>query len=204
MDHGGGIGKLSTALGPGKTKGAEIHEQWATYDRIFEQLEKQGFKMPGQPDFPPPEIAASDLLTEDNTHFTTMYAQILSWHNYAKTAYALVRANLLQIENEMEFIAATTRKECKEFNKTVKKGEGYSSTDIEDEITVNAVHKKLKIEAQKWEQKKLILDSIVDNLERTMRVISRQVEINRQEIEGEHIKNNMGGRGHQPPRGFSR
>lgn len=201
MTHSGGMGTISKIIGPGRSEEEAIKKEWSTYDAVFESLEEQGFHVPSKPNFPPPEINSEDLLTDNNSHFTTMYSKVLSWHNYAKTAYAQVRANLLELQNMLELKSAEIRKECKEYNKTVKKGEGFSAADIEDEVLVHVTQKKLRLEAQKWEQKKLILDALVENLERTMRVISRQVEINRQEIEGETIKNNMGGRG-GPPRGF--
>lgn len=195
--HTGGIGHLPTNVGLPKSKKEEIQQTWSTYEHVDEELRLRGFIPPEKPVFTMPQITEKDLLTEDNTHFTTMFSHVLAWHNYAKDLYARVRSMLLELENEMDDIARVTRKNIKDTGKKM------TSAELEDEIQSDANYKKLKIKAQEYQQRKILLDSMVDSLERSLRVVSRQVEINRQELEGENIKNNMPRRG-GPPRDFRR
>lgn len=191
--HVGGIGALPTVVGLPATEEKEIHQVWSTHEKVFDELRALGITFPEAPKEPRITLTERALSTENNEEITLMTARANAWFGYLKSLYAQIRSQLLQRENEKEFLISEVRSRVR---KDIKNGTAtkMSKEEIDDEVNLTPRLKELTLEIQEWSQKKMMVESIMDTEERNIRVLSRQVEVNRQELEAESIKNNINAR----------
>lgn len=187
----GGL-SLPTNVGMGQSAEQQIHKEWDTLESVETKLAMEGFTPMSTPEFPCPQIDEHALTTADNTSYTTTYAHQLSWFNYAGQALARATAEILQVQNEMTRIEATMRRGFK------LGGKKMSAQEISDEILLDPRYTELKHREQILKQYKVELDAYYEGIERGLKVISRQVEIRKQEIEQNRV--NIPGRGYAVPR----
>lgn len=167
-----------------------------TMDEVEKQLAKWGFSLnTTPPPFPVPEVSATQLTTDFNKDYTTMYANQLAWLNYTSPLLAHVKATLIELEHALQDITVKMRKELRRKNQELDRTDRLSEKDIEDVIWCDPSHKELIVEKQRFDQMRLRLQSHVDAMEQNMRVISRQVEIRKLEIDNRGIENRMPQRG---------
>jgi hypothetical protein len=179
----GRLGKLG-AVGPSEQQTTEVNNQWETFNTVVTYLQERGIRLPDKPNTEIPEITEEVLGTTDNREYTRIYAQQLAWANYLGPLLAWIRAELLQYENRLDLLAPTIKRELKEGNKLAAKEDRLSQEEITDRVELNPGYLDVKIKAQELKQKRWMVESMLDNLERGMKVTSRQVEIRRQELEG--------------------
>lgn len=196
---GGGL-RLPSILGLDAQEQQKIRDDFDTMDGVNTLLEKHGITPAPKPGFGCPEVSEDDLTTTDNTKYTTVYARLLAWFNYMGPLLAAVVAELLQIENAMVYTEAAFRKKARELNLGKKpRTEGWvTEAEIADAITLDADYHELHVEKQRLSQMKAMLASHTERVERSMRVVSRQVEIRKIELEGSRTEHNMPGRNKFP------
>lgn len=174
---------------------------FSTMDSVQTTLTKWGFPLTTEPPaFAAPEVSAEHLTTDFNKDYTTMYAQQLAWLNYTAPLLAHVKGMLLELDNAIKDLETQMRKSLRGKNKSLDRTEKLSEKDIEDLLWLDPDHKRLTIEQQQFEQMRLRLQSHVESMENNMRVISRQVEIRKLEIDNSRTSNGMGYRGIRTPR----
>lgn len=180
----GGL-RVPAVLGIDSSAQRDIHNEWDTLSGVKAMLVRDGFTDCPQPNFACPSVTEEDLTTTDNTKYSQNYARLLAWFNYASQLLAEVNAALLGIENEMEYVGAKMKKDMRENNrgKGLKDASRLAAGDIADEILLDPHYHELQVEQQRLTQMKYTLTSRVDNLERGLRVTSRQVEIRKLELE---------------------
>jgi len=192
---------LPPNLGVSPAEERKITLKWNTLEGVVETLNRWGFSEAASPITPIPTITAEMLLTPDIQQYTILYASQLHWYNYSNILRARVTAELLQIENEMDDIGAHIRKGLRDINKTLGKKDTLGRDGIEDEVTTDASYRSLRVRAQELRQYKMELEARVEELESGMKVISRQVEIRKEEAKGGTNAQNMPSR--SDPRRFS-
>lgn len=188
---GGGL-SLPTNMGMSPKEEEVVSHRWDTLEKVIDTLGSWGFREAVSPDIEYPTVTADMLLTQDIKDYTTMFTSFLRWFNYSNKMKARVIAELLQLENEMNDIAAETRKRLRRENEGRKKPLGVK--DIEDEIDTNLRHRELKIRAQSMKQMKIEMDAQCEELERSLRVISRNIEVRKEELGDGRKAENMPGR----------
>lgn len=192
----GGL-RLPSSLGVGASVQREVHEQWTTLPSIQEELGGHGFTPLPAPTFAYPGTVSPEQLTnQNNTLYSTLYAEHLAWYNYTAEIVALIRATLVELENEMDDIASRIRRDEREKNKrqTVRDNR-LSGDDIRDLILQEPRYRSLLQDKQRYDQKKLLMEAKLDAMDRNLRVLSRQVEIRKTELERTQTGSNMPGRG---------
>ena len=174
-------------------------DSWDTFTAVQEELATQGFMVAtAPPPFPAPEVSAEQLTTDLNKNYTTLYAQQLAWLNYTGPILAAVKAKLLQANNALRDVEEKVRKQQREKNKHLAREDRLSKEDIEGVIWSDPTYRPILLEKQRLEQAKSMLDAYVESLGNSMRVISRQVEIRRLELEGGARGDTMPNRGKYP------
>jgi len=186
----------NTGISEEETRAAAI--KWDTQGQVEENLKKSGFSQPVKPSSPRPSVTAEQLTTVINKDYTVLYAQHLAWFNYTGPILARVRARLLQVRNEMRDIEVRIRRELRKKNRDLPRDERFNEKDIEDETWTDPRYKALVNEEQQFEQTKLQLEAYLRETEETLKVISRQVEIRKIELEGARSETSMPGRGRFP------
>lgn len=191
---------LPASLGLPASEEQQIHNKWDTADHIEAELAMQGFVQMPLPAYECPQVTEELLTTEDNTKYTTAYAQLNSWFNYSSQLLARVTTSLLQAENEMEMIESSMRVSMRERLKGAKGDDGkplkMTAEQMQDEVNVNERYVELKLIAQMFKQRKITLAAFLDGIERGLRVISRQVEIRK--MEADQARTNIPGRSPYP------
>jgi hypothetical protein len=173
-------------VGVSETEQQNIHGKWDTIENVENELAMEGFVPMGTPEFECPQVTEDALTTPDSKEYTTTYARQLAWFNYSSQVLARVTAHLLQIENEMDFIESKLRKQFREVRRPKESGKGFdkmSAEEMKDEIRLDPRYSELTLQAQVFKQKKTELSVFVEGIERGLKVISRQVEIRKMEIE---------------------
>jgi len=189
----GGL-NLPASLGVSPKEENRITRRWETLEGVVDTLNRWGFSEATAPTTPIPTITPEMLLTPDIQQYTILYSSQLHWYNYSNILRARVTAEILQLENEMDDIGAAIRKQLRDTNKALGKKDGMSVGAIDDEVTTNDRYRELRIRAQELQQFKLELAARVEELESGMKVISRQVEIRKEEAKGGTNAQNMPGR----------
>lgn len=183
----GGL-RIPSIVGPGAEEEEGTHNKWDTFDDVELEMTMMGFPPVPMPSYTCPELTSDMLTTANSKKYTETYQQMESWFNYAANTLARMKALQLQIANEMNKIGRLV----KEGAPVDDKGKKPSVGTLIDMVENHPRYEELKLEDQKWEQKKQILQSHVVRLEKDLKLLSRQVEIRRQE-------NDMGNRGSGRP-----
>ena len=176
---GGGL-RLPDALGPGEQQEHGVQNVWDTFDEVELEMTRMGFPPIPMPNFGCPELTADLLTTPNASQYTTAYQQMEGWHNYAINTLARMKALQLQIANEMSKIERLV----KDGAKPTPPAKKLTVDQLKDMVENHPRYEELKIEDQEWEQKKIILQSHCTRLEKDLKLLSRQVEIRRQDWEG--------------------
>jgi hypothetical protein len=171
--------------------------RWDTLERVINTVGNWGLAEAETPKVDCPTVSPEMLLTPDVKQYTTMYTAFLHWFNYANKLKARIIAELLQFENEMDDIAAATRKALREQGNILPKK--LTAKDIDDEVNTTPRYRELKIRAQELEQLKAEMDARCEELERSLRVVSRNIEVRKEEMgdgrKGENMPGRVNGRG---------
>lgn len=193
----GGL-QIPQNVGLGQTIEQQTHSQWDTHDAVVREIGMRGLMPTEMPENQCPVVTAEMLTTADSTLYTTKYAELLSWYTYTSDMLAIVTSQLLQTTNEMDMIEARMRNQ---FREDMKNGSvKMSAKEIEDVIEVDPRHAELRLWKQKYQQYKTIIGTHAENIERSLKVVSRQVEIRKLEVE--QNRTNIPGRDYTPRRSF--
>jgi hypothetical protein len=182
---------LPDAVGPGQTKEEFIHSKWDTFDEMELILAQAGFAPVEKPIFSQPRLTTEVLTTPDSHRYSEIYLQIEAWHNYAYNYKSRLQALQVGFENEMNEIERDVRTTAMAATRAKK----LSAIALKDTVEANPRYGELKIEHQKLEQQRLLMQSHVDSLERDLKLVSRQVEIRRQDIDAGRIGGGVATRG---------
>lgn len=195
--HRGGL-QLPYNVGVSETEKRELYDKWSTFDAVRDSLKAKGFMNPPQPEFECPNIRPEHLLTSNSQEYSTTYAHLLAWLSYTSPILAEVRGQLIQAENQMTIIASKVKKQLRQKNKGLglRDPDRVAENALDDEIMQDADYQYWMLEAQKWKQQRLVVEAFVENIDRSLKVVSRQVEIRKQEFESTRTDANMPSRGY--------
>ena len=168
-------------LGVGAARSQSIREKWDTVDESDARVINSGLVDHPKPEFVCPDLTADALTTTDSWSYTETYVHLLGWSTYANELRAQVQARILQFENMKDIVTAQTRTLQRELAKA--SGKKPSSEELEDILLTNPEYLEVLLELQKLKQSKMLLDAKVESIDRSLRVISRQVEIRKLDVE---------------------
>jgi len=171
----------------------QLEQEWSTFPKVEAMVLEAGFMDDNKPNYPCPRIVDSSLTTMSNREFSTIYYQLLAWRNYISPILARVKCRLLEVQNQMNRTASTIRKGIRDSKIKMTKEER------EDAVQADPYYTSLSLVSQELEQQKLMLVAFEENIGRSLRVISRQVEIRKSEIEQSRMEGNLPGRGRMQP-----
>jgi hypothetical protein len=188
------ISKLSL-VGGGESKHQEIHTRWETLPTVLEQFDEWGLPTdPREPKVECPVVTAEMLLTPDAASYTAMFANQRLWFNYAARRLSRIKVELLQTQTEMKDLARQSRQDCREINKTRKKIDRMTAEEINDVVETVPRYRELRVRELALLQFKTLASDIVEELESAMKLISRQVELRREDSRSGTNEQNMPGR----------
>ena len=195
----GGL-RIPTSLGAPQSKLDVIAETFATQRVIEEDLKKMGVVDQTKPDFELPRVTPESLTTLNSKEYTELYARQLAWFNYLTPLAASIEVGLLESRNTFDLTEAAIKDGLYEQNKLLPKTEKLTSDELKNKVLVHPSYQEALLQVQRMTQYKLRMKAMLEIADRNMIVISRQVEIRRQELEGGLHEGNMPRRGFQPVR----
>jgi hypothetical protein len=168
----------------------QVHRRWDTFAEEEAKLHMQGFTDADKPLNEFPQLTAQQLTTLPNDQYTALHATYLEWFRYTAEIFAKLKANILQLDNEMEDIELTIKRDMKG-----GRDKKPTADDLEIAVGTTPRYVELKQLKQRAEQAKILLETRVDYLERSLRVISRQVELRKIDAGQGMVNNGMPARG---------
>jgi coenzyme F420-reducing hydrogenase alpha subunit len=188
----------------GITDEGRIHKRWEYYNEtIMYTSNELGIPPPKEPDFPCPLLTADDLNNPDSKTYTERFNEFNAWYVYLSEVLARHEAKALEFVAEMTDIEATLRESYrKNSQKKTRAGEAKApgAAEMEDRILTHARHVELRqLQLQKAEIIKIV-GSKVKSIERSLALLSRQVEIRRQSYDGTNRGTSIQGRSGMPVR----
>lgn len=198
-DLGGGL-DLPRTLGLTDAEQAVIQSEWDTHDAVEKILLEKGFRLERpQPPFECPEITTARLVTASNEEFSELFAQVNAWYEYARPMLAGTRSLLLQVQNTMGDIAEQYRSRIREDEaaRQLAPRERMTEQGIKNIIVTDELYRQLAIQEQFHQQMKIRLEGEFESIERSLKMISRQIEVRKSEIELNRTEGNMAARNRQ-------
>lgn len=171
---------LPLGAGEGETQNIKTH--WDTAGAVERELESKGLVPYTQPVETCPELTAEVLTSPDSRKYTETYVKLLSWYNYSSELLAQVRVQVIQYENMQSILDAQTRKVAKAQSEAAG-GKKPAEAELQQRLLLNPEYLEVTRDLQRFQQAKICLDAKVEGLERSLRLISRQVEIRRMDLE---------------------
>ena len=176
-----------TLAGVGESTQEEIHVQWSTYEQAKYALEQEyGMIPPQEPNWAPPVLTLKDLTESQGKDYTEKYMQLTAWYGYLSEVKSRVNAQVLELDNEMKQIEARMREGMRERStKRTKAGESKAppAQEMEDKIRLDPHYTELGVKKQGLEQMATMLTSRINKHEYEIKLMSRQVEIKRVELD---------------------
>ncbi len=179
-------------IGAGTEIAQNVAQKWDTIDEQMEEVHHKGFIWKDPPLCACPELTSEMLTTTDTKSYTETYTQLNAWFGYASETYALVQASILQFENMKDILEAEGRKVAREINEGTKKP---TVEELKDRMMLNPEYQDVLRKLQRFKQSKLLFSAKLESIERSLRVVSRQVEIRRLDQDQTRNGANMPGRG---------
>jgi len=169
-----------------------LQEHWNTASESEKLYEKEGFGEIKKPTFNCPEVDEQVVTNPDSTEFTTVYVHLLGWYSYCAELLAKVDVYILQYENLLDVLGAETRDVAR---KQHAEGKKPTVDELKDRLLLNPRYLETLHELQKYQQHKKLLASRLESIDRSLKVISRQVTIRTLDMEAQRTGSNLPGRG---------
>ena len=165
---------------------SHVHNTWNTIGRVTERLRAKGVILPeSPPPFPIPEVTTT-LVDGDNQEYLKTNAKYLAWLNFILPHLALTRGIILEVANEKTHIGAYYRKSSKDIDAQSGRKKP-TAEETNDAISLDPRFTELSQIEQEMTQEKYLLEAKVEELERTLRVISRHLEAKKLDVEENKI-----------------
>lgn len=186
--YSGGI-KIDRPVGVSDETEEKIVRRWTElFDEAADDIESRGFTIPNKPNFSAEPLSKENLIGTSSDEFADLYSRHLAWYQYAIPYMAEIRARILGFDTAVKDISRAIKKELRAMVETRGK---MTKEEIEDAVWDDARHKELQRDLLVWKQKKELLASHIDIMDRNMRLISRLVEERRVDDGGSRRESNV-------------
>ena len=186
-DAHGGLNLGSPVVGVGETEVREIDQEWESFPQVMQYLEeKLAFVPANEPEFACPPLRVEDLTTPDSKVYTETYAQRVAWFGFFSEHKAKHDAIVLELEAKMAVIETRIRQSMRKNNsRKTRAGDTKAppEKEMEDAIESDPHYLDLKKKLITHKQALKLLNARCENLDREIKLTSRQVEIRRQDFD---------------------
>lgn len=180
-DHGGL--SVQGTLGLSSAHLEQIRQQFDTTDEVDRFAAEYGLEIPMKVKVPAP-VTGAFLNEARSDEYTEHYAEWLAHYNFLVAVQAHIRVSQKQLSTQLENIYAQLKKDNGTINRARPRTDRFSQEELEAEIKCDETYRYVLADLQAVEQKKYIIDAAVDSADRTLKLLSRQIEI--MKIEREH------------------
>jgi hypothetical protein len=148
---------------------------------IEDTFRAQGFSPTPQPQDACPELDHVFLSSAGTEDFTEYYCRFLAWYSYCQELLSLVEGRILQEENTMDVLAAETRTALR--GGLEDRPTKIPQAALDDRLLTNKEYQECLLSLQRYQQSKKLLSARLETLERSLRVISRQITLRGLDLE---------------------
>ena len=199
----GGLNLGGVITGVGESTAKKIEQEWDSFTGVMQYLETNLALVPrNEPEFACPILKLEDLTTPDGKAYTEAYMQRVAWYGFYTEHKAKHDAIVLELEAKMTVIETRIRRDMRKNSKRVaKSGETKAppENEMQESVDSDPHYLDLKKKLVTHRQTLKLLNARVENLDREIKLTSRQVEIRRQEIESGGRTPGVRGSGPPPP-----
>jgi hypothetical protein len=188
----GGL-RLPGDIGIGQQDADYIAGERDTLPYVDARLRMSGMQISQEPNVAYLPITAEQLLVPDAKSYTVTHTAHVRWYNHIVRILADIRAELLQVENEMADISRTKREHFRNLESGKKKSERMTVQTMSDVIESDPAYHTLAIRQQELQQLELKANAWCKEVETNVKVISRQIETRRMESDAGNRSANMPG-----------
>jgi hypothetical protein len=180
---------------------AQLHARWDTADTIEAEVTSWGFPAVVRPNCVAPSLTPETLTSPDTRHYTVIYTQIQEWHTYTQSVVSRVRIRLLQIKNEMGRIEINIKQRaCQDAEHHKQKKPTKEA--LEDLYQMHPGWVELQLQQQIQDQRRILVDGYLERFDNDLKLISRNIELRKTDLENRGVGNNIPHRGNPPPGGM--
>ena len=169
-------------------QGEYMPDAFDTIAGVEAELEEAGIRAGSQPPYTWPEVPSTDPLSTDAITLTEQYARSQGWLGFIGQMYAVVRAHIVQTENDRKYFEHNVIK-------TMKAETEWSHDALQDELWTNNEYLALVRKHQELVQHRVLLEACLDDLRGRRDVISRLFTVRGQEIEVRRLDGGLARRG---------
>jgi hypothetical protein len=164
--------------------GKQLNEHWDTFDAVEADLAKLGIFPLEKPRSVIPDVTAELLTSHNNVQYAEAFARMRAWYDYILNVRARQKALEIQLENQMDILATDTKQAF------LRHAEDHGMKKPSEEMIKHYVkaqprYQELIREIQPIKQTLVILDGRLDGLDKGLKILSRNLELIRQQIESE-------------------
>lgn len=190
-----GLNLPGPMVGVGEEEEEAVHGYWNTYESVVQGLESQGISPLLAPEYQCPRVNPEILNSPDSQGYIDTYSKVNAWYGFVSQALAHVECVMLEQKSEMNDIETRIRRRMRktESPRTTARGtpKPFSEKEMEDAISQDRRYRELKRDHQKSTQEYKLLRGRKEELERDVALMSRVVEIRRQERDISNSDHNM-------------
>lgn len=172
-------------VGIGLEQEEEIRNKWDTIDEVELNVTRNGMSPIPMPRHVRPILTHEMLMNSANEQYTEMQMFIKAWKDYVADCYYRIKARQIQCENEMRQIALLVKQEAikQQFGKKKTDPDYLTKERIGDLVEENPRYSDLVLNMQRLKQEELVIEPTLSALSGDLKIISRVVELRRQEWE---------------------
>ena len=168
----GGL-QIEFHVGVSSDKYDAIVRKWDTLGAVKKGLEDMGINDANRP----PKITASKLTTPNGVEYQEMHNRYLGWFTFLSPIQASIKSEILGFKGAAVELKAAIKQDYR------ARGDKVSESELESDLQLNVQYNHVLVELNKLQQMKLLVDDEIERVERQLALISRQVELRREEFD---------------------
>lgn len=173
-----------------------IHDQWNTFERVQHRIASEGFTPLPQPMYACPGYLNVETLTAADTRTLSMeFAKYKAWRDFTSERLVYTQQILVQTRNELRAIELRVKREARKARKPGTAAKKMTKEEVLEEAKSDPRYEQLLIQEQEQEQLELMYTAKKSEFYDATRLISRVVELRKQDIETGQRGGNIGAHG---------
>lgn len=177
-------------LGTSQTEEEEIAQSRGTQVRALNAVKRLGLPILTQPqDAGFPSLELTDLTTTDAKEYMETYLNHVNWFTYLNELKALVDNTIQELQNELEDIAARTRRSQRDVS-----DKKLTKEEVNDRLRENPTWRALDIKLQEEKQALALLRPKIEGLYRKIQLMSRTIEVRKLDAAAAEAGRSAGGK----------
>ena len=185
--------QIHAPTGLGEHTEQQIHDFWDTLDGSLVDVMRSGFMPVDRPNYAPPNLDPTQLDTLTPERYHLLSTQISSWKTYSQYILNNLKCGIEACEHELIVLGATIRKQMRA-QALASGNKKPAEAVIDDEVLTNSRHIEVTRNRQMYYEHLKMVEPHDERYGRELRILSRALEMRRQELEANGLSESSGPR----------